>query len=457
MTADWPNARGQAGVRAPALERSSSSRFNSELNSITASRPGVRSSQSPQRSLAAARGTDERVAGAGGHLVEVAGGRRRACRSRRARAARSRRPGRRRRRTCCPASALRPSAPARDSARRNADSASVSSTPRRTRVSPDPDSLPRSCARAASPLASLAGCAEAGLRAAARAVAVRVPARPPVADARSNRPATACPASWRWLGALIAHLQRRPEPRADDDLGGQLAVVLADGVVGVELADRQPGGVGVTHARACAGSRCGTAFRPRVAPNSCSSCGADLPGVARALVDLRADDPQVAQPGVVVLADLLDGLHQHRQPGDREEVQRRRNEHAASAATSAFMVSGVMPGGQSISTTSKRSSTLEPLEAALAGAGWRRRGPARRARVRRSPAPCWPASATCPTASRARRVQRRPASPNSSGISSRLTVRSGGRVEARARRAPPARTADPARPAARARRARRSA
>jgi hypothetical protein len=108
----------------------------------------------------------------------------------------------------------------------------------------------------------------------------------------------------------VAGLRRGRESRSNDDLGGEPAIVLAPRMVGVRLADREMGGVRVADARAVP-DRAPTQRAAGVRPEQLLELAADLARVARALVDLRSHDAEVAQRRIVVLAHLLDRLHEH--------------------------------------------------------------------------------------------------------------------------------------------------
>src|SRR4051794_425382 len=101
--------------------------------------------------------------------------------------------------------------------------------------------------------------------------------------------------------------RRAGQAGAHDDLVGELAVVLADRGPGGELPDRLGGGVRATGPRAVGDD--GPAQRPAGArAEQPLELGADVASMTGAFVSLRADDPQIPQGRVVVLADLLDGL-----------------------------------------------------------------------------------------------------------------------------------------------------
>ena len=177
-----------------------------------------------------------------------------------------------------------------------------------------------------------------------------------------------------------------------------------------------------------------------------------MPG---ALVGLGADDPEVAQRGVVVLADLLDGLHQHRQAGDREEVQLRRDEHAVGGDERVHRQRR-HPGRAVDEHQVEALVDVEALEAALEPLARAAADRPRRARARRDASALLagtshvPQRVSCTTALQRRRRRRTPRASAAGSPSGPAACRT------RGRRAPPARTADRGRPAARARRARRA-
>jgi hypothetical protein len=118
----------------------------------------------------------------------------------------------------------------------------------------------------------------------------------------------------------------------------------------VELPDGLVGGVRVPHPGAVPDH--GASERAAgVGAEQLLELGLDVAGVAGAFVGLSADDPEVAQGRVVVLADLLDGLDQTARPAT-ERKSSWVGTSTLAAATKAFMVSAVIPGGQSTSTRS---------------------------------------------------------------------------------------------------------
>src|SRR5690349_21293885 len=213
------------------------------------------------------------------------------CPRRLRRAARPRPSKRRSRRTCCRANAAGRSGPvARARASRR----------------PRPRAAPRTGAASCSPARTKAS---GPVRAspARRSPSIARPAPPLLRRHRS--------ASWS-----SRHLDAECQAGAVGELGRELAVIGADRMARIELADREARGVRVADPGAVADRRSAQHAAGLVA-EELLELGVDLSRVARAALDLAADDPEIAKSWVLVLADFLDGLGEHRQASDREEVE----------------------------------------------------------------------------------------------------------------------------------------